>query len=119
MFIGHIAVALAAKRAAPKTSLGTLLIGAQFLDLLWPVLLLLGVEHFRISVGDTAVTPFDFYDYPISHSFVMSIVWSILLGGVYYFVKKDLKSAVILGQCVFSHWVLDFLSHRPDLTGRR
>ena len=61
MFIGHYAVALAAKKAAPRTSLGTLFVAAQFADLLWPALLLLGLEHVRIDPGNTAVTPLDFY----------------------------------------------------------
>jgi hypothetical protein len=115
MFIGHIAVALGAKKAVPKTSLGTLLMSAQFLDLLWPVFLILGVEHVRIDPGNTAVTPLDFYDYPISHSLLTSIGWSILFAGVYYAVKKNKVGAWIVGAGVFSHWVLDFISHRADL----
>ena len=51
MFIGHFGVALAAKRVAPKTSLGTLILAAQFLDFLWPVFVLLGIEHVRIALG--------------------------------------------------------------------
>jgi hypothetical protein len=73
MFIGHYAVALAAKKAAPKTSLGTLLISAQFLDLLFPILVLVGLEHVRPDPGNTAFTPYDFYDYPISRSLATSI----------------------------------------------
>lgn len=115
MFIGHIAVALGAKKAAPKVSLGTLLISAQFLDLLWPVLLILGVEHVRIDPGNTAITPLDFYDYPISHSLLTSIGWSILFGAVYYAIRRNKIAAWVLGAGVFSHWFLDFISHRPDL----
>ena len=91
MFIGHIAVALGAKKVAPKASLGTLLISAQFLDLLWPVLLILGIEHVRIEPGNTAMTPLDFYDYPISHSLLTSVGWSILFA-----LGCDLASSAIL-----------------------
>ncbi len=115
MFIGHIAVALGGKKAAPKTSLGTLLMSTQFLDLLWPLFLILGIEHVRIDPGNTAVTPLDFYDYPISHSLLMSVVWSVVFAGVYYAIKKNKVGAWIVGAGVFSHWVLDFISHRPDL----
>ena len=115
MFIGHFAVALGAKRVAPKASLGTLVFSAQFLDLLWPILVLLGAEHVRIDPGNTAVTPLDFYDYPISHSLVTSIVWSLLVGSIYFAIRRDRSTAVILGGVVFSHWLLDFLTHRPDL----
>jgi len=115
MFIGHYAVALAAKKAAPRTSLGTLFIAAQFVDLLWPVLLLLGWEHVRIEAGNTPVTPLDFYDYPISHSLLGALLWSALLSGIYYAFRPQPRGALIIGLCVLSHWILDFLTHRPDL----
>lgn len=115
MFVGHFAVALAAKKAAPKTSLGTLAIAVTFVDLLWPVFLLLGIEHVRIDPGNTAFTPLDFYDYPISHSLLTTIGWSIAFGLVYYVLRHSIKSALILAGCVASHWVLDFISHRPDM----
>lgn len=115
MFIGHYAVALAAKRATPKVSLGTLFLSAQLADLLWPLFLMLGLEHVRIDPTNTAFTPLDFYDYPISHSLVGALGWSIVAGGLYYIFRKDLKSGAILGLVVFSHWILDFITHRPDL----
>jgi hypothetical protein len=115
MFIGHYGVALAAKKAAPKPSLGTLLIAAQFLDLLFPILVLVGVEHVRPDPGNTAFTPYDFYDYPISHSLATSIVWSIAFGLIYFAIRRDRKGSWILGICVLSHWILDAISHGPDM----
>jgi membrane-bound metal-dependent hydrolase YbcI (DUF457 family) len=115
MFIGHYAVALAAKKAAPKVSLGTLFIAVQLVDMLWPLFLLLGWEHARIDPGNTPVTPLDFYDYPITHSLVGAILWSCALGVLFYLLRKEARSAVIVGAGVFSHWILDFLTHRPDL----
>ncbi len=115
MFIGHMAAAMGAKKVAPKTSLGTLLLATQFVDLLWPIFLVLGIEHVRINPGDTAVTPLDFYDYPISHSLLTCVGWSVLLGLVYYFLRKNTRGAWVVGLGVFSHWILDFVSHRPDL----
>ena len=115
MFIGHYAVALAAKRVAPRVSLGTTLCAAEFLDLVWPVLLLLGVEHFRIAPGSTAVTPLDFFDYPYSHSLVFAIGWSGFFGGVHFILKRDRRAALVLGAVVLSHWVCDFVVHRPDM----
>ena len=114
MYIGHFAIGFAAKRAAPKVSLGTLFLSVQFLDLLWPLFLLLGIEHVRINVGDTAFTPLDLYDYPISHSLVMVIGWSVLFALIYN-VRKYPRGAWILAACVFSHWMLDFVTHRPDM----
>jgi hypothetical protein len=83
MFIGHFGVALAGKRAAPRTSLGTLILAAEFLDLLWPVFLLFGIEHVEFAPGITRVSPMNFTDYPISHSLLMALVWSLLVGAIY------------------------------------
>jgi membrane-bound metal-dependent hydrolase YbcI (DUF457 family) len=115
MFLGHYAVALGAKRAAPKTSLGTLFLAAQFIDLLWPVLLLLGFEHVRLDPGNTAVTPLDFYDYPITHSLTGVLVWAVVVGSVYFAIRLSWKSALVVAGAVVSHWVLDLIVHRPDL----
>ena len=70
MFIGHYALAFGAKKISPATSLGTLFLACQFADLLWPTLLVLGVEVVQIDPGNTVVTPLNFVSYPYSHSFV-------------------------------------------------
>jgi hypothetical protein len=115
MFLGHFAVGMAAKRAAPKTSLAALFAAAEFADLLWPVLLLAGIEHVRIDPGNTPVTPLDFYDYPISHSLLTGLGWAVGFALVYWAIRRYGRGAWILGGCVISHWVLDVISHRPDV----
>ena len=115
MVLGHFAVAFAAKKIAPKPSLGTYFIAVQFLDLLWPPLLLLGAEKVEIEPGNTAFTPLNFISYPFSHSLLMTVVWSTLLAGLYFLLRKDTKGALILWLAVLSHWILDFISHRPDM----
>jgi len=115
MFIGHFAAGMGAKAAAPGVSLGTLFLAFQFVDLLWPTLLLLGIEHVRIAPGITAVTPLDFVDYPVSHSLLAVCGWGILLGGLYRVARKSLRGALVVGLGVVSHWVLDLVMHRPDL----
>lgn len=115
MFIGHHAAAMAGKRFAPQVSLGTLFFAATFLDLLWPILLLLNLEHVRIDPGNTAFTPLDFVHYPISHSLLTVIGWSIAVGVIYRVVRKNTNGAILVGAAVLSHWVLDFVTHRPDL----
>jgi hypothetical protein len=115
MFIGHFAVAFAAKKAAPRASLGTLVLAAAFLDVVWPVLVLLGVERLRIVPNFTAVNPFNFTYYPWSHSLAMTIVWSVAFGLVYFAASRDRAGAFWLGLVVASHWVLDFVSHVPDM----
>jgi hypothetical protein len=115
MFIGHYAVALAAKKVAPRLSLGTLFLSVQLPDLLWPFFLLFGLEHVRIDPGNTAFTPFDFYDYPWSHSLVGVLVLGLLAGVAYFALRRSLAGAAVVGAGVVSHWVLDAITHRPDL----
>src|SRR3954447_24732591 len=106
MFLGHFAVALAGKRAARRTSLGTLLAAATLLDLVWPLLLLLGWERVSIAPGDTAFTPLRFDWYPWSHSLLLVAVWSLLAGGVYFAVRRYAYGAITVAALVASHWLL-------------
>jgi hypothetical protein len=115
MFLGHYAVALGAKKTEQRISLGTLFLSAQLVDLLWPVFLLLGLEHVRIDPGNTATTPLDFYDYPYTHSLLGAIVWSAVAGAAYLAFRRFPRGAWIIASLVFSHWLLDLLTHRPDL----
>ena len=115
MFIGHFGIAFAAKRPAPRLSLGTLFLAAQFIDLLWPTLLLLGVERVRIAPGITTVTPLDFEYYPVSHSLIAVLGWAIGVGGACFLVRRAARGALIVALLVVSHWFLDLLMHRPDL----
>jgi hypothetical protein len=116
MFIGHFAVGLGAKRVAPALSLGALFLAVQLADLLWPTFVLLGVERFAIVPGITAVTPLDFIRYPYSHSLVALLGWGALLGLVYAIGRRaGLVASLTLAVLVVSHWVLDVLTHRPDM----
>jgi hypothetical protein len=115
MFIGHFGVALAAKRVVPRASLATLILAGEFLDLIWPVFLLLGLEHVRVAPGITKVTPLDFYDYPFSHSLTMVLRWALAVGLIYYLVRRYVRGAWVVAALAVSHWVLDFVSHRPDM----
>jgi membrane-bound metal-dependent hydrolase YbcI (DUF457 family) len=117
MFLSHFGVAFAAKRAAPAVSLGTLFLACQLADLVWPNLVLLGIERVSIVPGITVVTPLDFESFPYSHSLVALAVWSGLMAFVYWLLRRTatlLTLAVIAG-VVLSHWVLDVVSHRPDV----
>jgi membrane-bound metal-dependent hydrolase YbcI (DUF457 family) len=115
MFVGHFGVALAAKRLAPRASLGILLAAALLLDLAWPVLVLAGVERVRIDPGNTAFTPLDFAHYPWSHSALAAALWSAAFALVLWAAARDRAAAITAGLLVASHWVLDLVSHRPDL----
>jgi membrane-bound metal-dependent hydrolase YbcI (DUF457 family) len=115
MFIGHFAVGFAGKRVAPRAPLALLFVAAQLADLLWPLLLLAGVETVRVHPGDTAVTPLEFVSYPISHSLLTLAGFAVLLGVIVLVRLRDRRAALVVGALVVSHWVLDVLSHRPDV----
>lgn len=115
MFIGHFGVGFAAKKVDKKPSLGTLFFASQFVDLIWPVLLLIGLEKVAIDPGNTAFTPLNFIYYPFTHSLLGVFIWSVLFGSIYYLIKKNIKTSLLLAGLVTSHWILDFLTHRPDL----
>lgn len=116
MFIGHFGLGFGAKRAAPAVSLGVLFAACQWADLMWPTLVLLGVEHVTIDPGNTAVTPLNFISYPYSHSLEMLVVWGIVAGVAYWWMRRTrLSDALVIALLVVSHWVLDWLTHRPDM----
>lgn len=115
MFVGHFGVGFAGKAAAPRASLGTLFLAAQLIDLLWPTLLLLGLEKVEIRPGITRVTPLDFVSYPISHGLLAVVAWGLLFAGAYQLARRYTAGAVTIFAAVVSHWLLDLLTHRPDL----
>jgi hypothetical protein len=104
MFLGHFGTGFAAKYVTPRMSLGVLFTGAQFADLLWPTLLVLGVERVRIVPGATTVTPLVFEHYPVSHSLLAISGWALALGLGYLLLTRSRKGAV-----------MHALVHRPDL----
>src|SRR5436853_2354396 len=109
MFIGHFGVAFAAKRVAPQVSVGTTILAACFLDALWPILLLAGIERVEIVPGITRITPLDFVYYPWSHSLVAALVWGLLFAAAYWLLRRNARNASWLGLLVVSHWVLDWI----------
>jgi hypothetical protein len=115
MFIGHFAVGFAAKKFAPRTNLATLLAAALFLDILWPVFVLAGWEQVRIAPGNTRFTPLAFVSYPWSHSLLMAVVWATAFALVFYGITHYRRGIVVIWIGVVSHWVLDWVSHRPDM----
>ena len=115
MFIGHYALGFAAKRAAPRASLGTLFIAPTLADLLWPVFLLLGLEHVHAVPSSNPFLDLWFDDYPYSHSLFMLLVWGALFGFLYRARTGDKRGALVIGILVVSHWVLDVITHRPDM----
>jgi hypothetical protein len=116
MFVGHFGLAFGAKRAAPSVSLAWLFVACELADLIWPVLVLAGIERVEVQPGITAMTPLNFVSYPYSHSLVTLCLWGVVLGGVYVALKKaGILAAATIAVLVVSHWVLDVVTHRPDM----
>ena len=115
MFLGHYAVALAAKRAAPRTSLGTLFLSVQLADMLWPVFLLTGWERVRIVPNPDPFLNFVFDAYPISHSLLTLVAWGVVFALLYRMRTGYARGAIVVALGVVSHWVLDVVVHRPDM----
>jgi len=115
MFIGHFGAGLASKNIDNRPSLGTLFFASQFIDLIWPLLLLIGIERVEIDPGNTAFTPLNFIFYPYSHGLLSVIIWALLVAVGYFIIKKKWQTAILLGFLVISHWLLDLIVHRPDL----
>jgi membrane-bound metal-dependent hydrolase YbcI (DUF457 family) len=115
VFLGHYALGFGAKKLTPYTSLGTLLLATELVDLLWPGFLMLGLETVRIAPGITRVTPLDFTSYPWTHSLVMCAAWAALFAAFYVFFRRYPRGAIVLAALVLSHWLLDVVSHRPDM----
>jgi len=114
MFIGHYGVSYAAKRFTPRTSLGTLFLSVQLLDVLFSVFVLVGLERLRIVKGFTAYNPYDLVYMPYSHSLVGALVWA-LIAGLLMAALRGRAAGLWVGIAVFSHFVLDVPMHTPDL----
>jgi hypothetical protein len=115
MFIGHFAVGFGAKKFAPRASLAVLLAAPLFCDMLWPVFLPMGWERVRIDPGNTKFTPLDLAYCPWSHSLLMTLVWGTAFALLYYRIVRYKAGTVAVWVGVLSHWVLDWITHRPDM----
>jgi hypothetical protein len=115
MGVGHIAVGFASKRWAPNVSLGWLLVAPVFVDILFSVFVLLGIERARIVPGITEAMPLDLQYVGVSHSLVAVLGWAVAFAALYLALHGDRRAAVILAVGVFSHFVLDWVSHGPDM----
>jgi len=115
MFVGHLALAFAAKRRAPDIPLVWLMAAVTTADLVWPIFVLTGIEHVRISPGATAFTPLVFESYPWSHSLLLLMGWALALAGLARLGGLPVRAGRLLALLVLSHWLLDFISHAPDM----
>jgi hypothetical protein len=118
MFVGHYSLGFALKSEQNRIPLWVLFVAVQFLDYVWATLVLLGIEKLRIIPGFTAGSMLDAYYMPYSHSLIAALLWSGVAAAIYkaaWRSKASNSAALIVGLAVFSHWILDFISHSRDL----
>jgi hypothetical protein len=115
MLVGHFAVGLAAKRMEPAVSVGTLVLASMMADLLWCIFMIAGIEHVQFRPGMGAANYFGASDIAMSHSLLMDGLWAGLLAVAYFLYRRSPRGAWVIFGVVLSHWVLDWISHRPDM----
>lgn len=116
MLVGHVAAGLVGKRAAPKVSLGLLVSAALLADLLWCVFMIAGFERVEIiTPGATLMSSVASFQISYSHSLLMDAVYAAVFAGGYFLLRRDARAAWVLAAAVLSHWLLDFISHNPDM----
>jgi hypothetical protein len=118
MFVGHYGAAFAIKRADHAIPLWILFLAVQLLDVFWAPFVLVGIEKVRIVPGMTASNPLDLYYMPYTHSLVAALLWSAAAFVAYRLLGRTRsggQAALLVALAVFSHWVFDFVVHRPDL----
>jgi len=117
MFVGHYGPGFAAKALDKKIPLWLLFLAVQLVDVVWAILVLLGIEKVRIVPGITVTNPLDLYYMPYTHSLLAALLWSVAALLIYRYASRlgNWFSATLVGLAVLSHWVLDLVVHRPDL----
>jgi LexA-binding, inner membrane-associated putative hydrolase len=115
MLVGHFAVGLVAKRVEPQLSLGTTVLAAMLADFLWCLFMMAGVEQVQLRPGIGAANYWHPTNIALSHSLLMDAIWGALFAGAFVFVRRRPRGAWFLFAAVLSHWLLDFVSHRPDM----
>jgi hypothetical protein len=117
MFVGHYGVSFAACAADKRVPLWVWFVAVQWMDVVWSVLVLCGVEKLRITPGFTQANALDLYYMPYTHGLPGSILLSLILGAVVavFIPGRRALTAVLVAGASFSHWLLDLIVHVPDL----
>ncbi len=115
MLVGHFAVGLTAKRIQPRISIGTLVLASMLADFLLWLLMFAGIEHVQFKAGIGAANYLAASDTAISHSLLMDGLWAALLAAAYFLKRRSPRGAWVIFGAVLSHWLLDWISHRPDM----
>ncbi|MEL6876651.1 MAG: metal-dependent hydrolase [Pseudomonadota bacterium] len=117
MFIGHFAPAFAAAAISPRSPrLGTLFVAAQLVDWGFFALAMVGVEKMRVDPDATVMVPFDLYHMPFTHSLLGTAIWAAVFAIIVMVWQRNPFGGMLAALVVLSHWLLDWITHAPDLT---
>lgn len=113
----HLGIGFALKPVVPDVPLWTLLVASEVLDLLSFGFEAIGIEKFAVTQtslekGLEIIIP---GSVPWSHGLFMSLVWSAAAALLGFVIFKNRRAGGVIGLVVFSHWILDFIVHPPDL----
>jgi membrane-bound metal-dependent hydrolase YbcI (DUF457 family) len=112
MFLGHFGIGLGAKKLCPTLPLNLLFTASLLPDLIWSILLLFKIEKAEVIKLPLSII---YIEYSFSHSLLSTFVLALLLGAIYFLIKKKKKESLILSSLVFSHWLLDYIIHISDI----
>jgi hypothetical protein len=117
VFVGHYSASFLGKAAAPRVPLWAFLVAAQLVDVAWAVFVLVGIERFHLDPGLPS-NPLVLDFMPYTHSLLATVGWAALAAAAVWTVPhlRSVTAAVAVALVVCSHWVLDVLVHRPDMT---
>lgn len=115
MFVGHYGPAFALKRAVPEASVSVLGAAVQLVDIAWAILIFAGIEQVRIVPGFTESNALDLHFIPYTHGLISTVLWSVGGGLIAGLLTRSRRVFVAVALAIASHWILDLLTHRPDL----
>jgi hypothetical protein len=99
--LGHLGFGFAAKPIVPKVPVVVLLVATELIDILWAFIYFTGIDRSNVGMSSS----------PWSHGLFMSVIWSLLAAFLAARIYRDRRSGIVIGLLVFSHWVVDFVTH--------
>jgi hypothetical protein len=115
MIAGHFGFAAAVKAKAPAVPLWALMLACQWLDVVFVILYIVGVERLEPVPGATSGA----YGAVIIHAdYTHSLIGAALLSGLFGVlaaVRYGRLGGLVLGLVAMSHWPLDLIVHRADM----
>lgn len=113
MGAGHYAAGLMLGRLEPRLNPGLLFLCAILADILLGIFVLAGIEEVHVPPSLATRHYFEF-TFPYSHGLVATLILTL---GATLIARRFFpwRAALIAGAAVFSHFLLDVLTHVPEI----